>query len=319
MRYKTVIDSVGVRVECSSAFEQREILSKLLEYASSSNSSFFINYKDYIINPITGAFSREYFIYSHSKALASITTMSSQVGEGRAQTVFYIKIVFAGIKNYNELTDTLSLLCMLSITSWLSANGYNLVLTEFDLAIDIFHSSFENVMGLCVKRVPNVKYYEPDEEQTYDQTAYIEKINLKRKDHVSSRAYVYNKQTKEELDESIIRFELKLQPGWFNNKKTSNFYEMLLAIYAALDKYAVMYFEDINAKSFIAQQYTNIINSDIKNKSRKLKGLELDPYRLHPDTKFIEQFLSSILFTKDFHTNLNDEWFVKSVLATLNN
>ena len=281
MRYKTVIDSVGVRIECNSAIEQREILSNLLEYAGSSNPSFFISYKDYIINPVTGAFNREYFIYSHSKALASITTMSSQVGKGRVQTVFFIKIVFAGIKSYHELTDNLSLLCMLSIASWLSANGYILALTELDIAIDIFESSFDNVMGLCVKRVPNVKYYEPDEEQTYDQTAYIEKINLKRKEHVSSRAYTYNKQFKEELDESIVRFELKLQPSWFNNKKTSNFYELLLSIFAALDKYAVMYFEDINAKSFIAQQYTDIINSDIKNKSRKLKGLELDSYRLH--------------------------------------
>lgn len=307
MRYKTVIDSVGVRIECSSAIEQREILSRLLEFVSSSNPSFFISYKDYIINPITGAFNREYFIYSHSKALASITTMSSQVGKGRVQTVFFIKIVFAGIKNYNELTDRLSLLCMLSITSWLSANGYALTLTEFDIAIDIFESSFDNVMALCVKRVPNVKYYEPDEEQTYDQTAYIEKTNLKRKDHVSSRAYTYNKQTKEKLDESIVRFELKLQPSWFNNKKTTNFYELLLSIFAALDKYAVMYFEDINAKSFIAQQYTDIINSDIKNKSRKLKGLELDPYRLYPDTNFIKQFLSILLFTKDFHTSMDEE------------
>lgn len=317
--FRTVIDSLGIRIECSSSFEQREILSELLEYTGASNPSYFINYKDHIINPITGAFNREYFIYCHSKTLASVTTMSYQAGKQRTQTVYYIKVIWAGIKNYNEFTDDLSLVCMLSMTSWLRANKIECRLSEVDLAVDV-ESHFENVSVLAVKRVPNVKYYKPDDVQKYEgETAWIEKINIKRKDHVASRAYVYDKQYKEDLDNVITRFELKLQTDFFNNPKVDNFHSILLAIYNALDRYAVMYFEDVNAKNYIEQQYIDIIDSDIKNKSRKIKGLELDPYRLYPDTKFIEEFLSTILFTKDFHTNMNDEWFVQSVLSQLKN
>ena len=63
----------------------------------------------------------------------------------------------------------------------------------------------------------------------------------------------------------------------------------------------------------------NIINSDIKNKSRKLNSLDLESYRLFPDTKFIEEFISTVLFTKDFHSNIHDEWFVQTVLSEFNN
>jgi len=317
--FKTVIDSVGIRIECSSAYEQRVILNRLLEYVRGSNPSYFINYKDYVINPMTGAINREYFIYSHSKTLASLTSMSYQAGKKRRTTVYYVKVTWAGIKTYNEFTDNLSLLCMLSMTSWLRYNKIDFRLSELDLGIDV-QSDFEHVFVLPVKRVPNVKYYKPDAIQKYEgQTAWIEKINLKRKDHVASRAYIYDKQYKEDLDDVVARFELKLQTGFFNNPKLSKYNSMLLAIYKALDRYAVLHFEDVNAKHYVVQQYNEIINSDIKNKSRKIKGLELDQYRLYPDTKFIDEFLSIVLYTKDFHTNMGEEWFVESILEQLNN
>lgn len=317
--FRTVIDSLGIRIECSSSYEQREILSRLLGYTSGSNPSYFINYKDHVINPFTGAFSREYFIYSHSKTLASITTMSYQAGKKRSKTIYYVKVIWAGIKNYNEFTDNLSLLCMLSMTSWLRDNRIDFMLSELDLALDV-DRCFENISVLPIKRVPNVKYYMPNDNQKYKgETAWIEKINVKRKDNVASRAYIYDKQHKEDLDTVVTRFELKLQTGFFNNHKINNFNSMLLAIYNALDRYAVMYFEDVNAKHYIEQQYIDIIDSNIKYKSRKIRGLELDQYRLYPDTKFIKEFLSTILFTRDFHTNMVEEWFVQSMLTQLNN
>jgi len=316
--FRTVIDSLGIRIECSSSYEQRGILSSLLEYTR-SNPTYFINYKDHVINPMTGAINREYFIYSHGKTLASLTTMSYQAGKKRRRTVYYVKVIWAGIKSYNEFTDNLSLICMLNMTSWLRANQIDFRLSELDLGIDI-NSYFENVSVLPIKRVPNVKYYNPDTVQKYvGQTAWIEKINIKRKDHVASRAYVYDKQRKEDLDDEVARFELKLQTGFFNNPKLDNFHSVLLAIYNALDRYAVLHFEDVKLKHYIEQQYIDIVDSDIKNKSRKIKGLELDPYRLYPDTKFIEEFLSTVLFTNDFHTNLCEEWFVQSMLEKLNN
>ena len=319
LMYRTIIDSLGIRIECSSPYEQREILSKLLEYAGDSNLSYFVNYIDHVINSMTGAINREYFIYSHSKTLASITTMSYQAGKKRGKTVYYVKVIWAGIKSYNEFTDNMSLICMLSMTSWLRANKIDFRLSELDLGIDV-ERYFEHVSVLPVKRVPNVKYYNPDDVQKYvGQTAWIEKINIKRKDHVASRAYTYDKQHKEDLKDEVTRFELKLQTGFFNNSKLDNFYSVVLAIYNALDRYAVLYFEDINVKHYIEQQYMDIVGSDIKNKSRKIKGLELDPYRLYPDTKFIEQFLSTVLYTKDFHTNMGEEWFVDSTLEKLNN
>lgn len=316
--FRTVIDSLGIRIECSSSYEQRGILSSLLEYTR-SNPTYFINYKDHVINPMTGTINREYFVYSHSKTLASITTMSYQAGKKRRRTVYYIKVVWAGIKSYNEFTDNLSLICMLSMTSWLGANNIGFRLSELDLGIDV-ETDFEYMSVLPVKRVPNVQYYNPGDVQRYvGQTAWIEKINIKRKNDVSLRGYTYDKQHKEDLDKMIARFELKLQTGFFNNPKLNNFDSVVLAIKNALDRYAVLYFEDVKLKYYIEQQYIDIVDSDIKNKSRKIRGLELDPYRLYPDTKFIEEFLSTVLFTNDFHTNMDEEWFVQSILKKLNN
>lgn len=319
MRYTTVVDSVGIRVECTSAYEQRELLDNLIAYAKNSNSSYFVNYKDYIINPLTGSFNREYFIYSHGKTLASITTMSYQVGKHRKQTVYYIKIVWAGLKSYNDFIDRLSLYCMMNITSWLGSYSYKLTLCELDIAIDV-ECEFMNVLALCVKRVPNVKYYNPDETQMYDgETAWIEKINLQRKRHVKSRAQVYTKDLKEELEDiNITRFELALPTPFFNDKG-NNFYEILLSVFTTLDRYAVMYFEDINQKNNIAQQYTEIVTSKLINKSRKLKGLELDSYRLYPDIQYIEQFLDAVFFTNDFHTIDDNDLIKDSILSELIN
>lgn len=318
MRYETVIDSLGVRVECNSSYEQREILDKLLEYVRGSNSSYFINYKDHIINPLSGAFNREYFIYGHSKTLASISTMSYQVGKYRHQTVYYIKIIFAGIRQYDEFTDNLSLICMMSICSWL----YNLrlfpQLTELDLGIDV-ESAYENMLVLPVKRVPNVNYYKPHEEQLYDSTVWIEKINPKRKDKVASRSYLYNRANKGQAEKEIVRFELKLQTSFFSKKRTEHFTVMLDAIITALDRYAILHFTNINEQNMIIQQYNAIVESDLQNKSRKLQGLEIDMYRLQPNVSFISNYLQTVLTTHDFHTNMDDDSFVEMVIDTLKN
>lgn len=313
---KTVIDTLGIRIECNSVYEQRELLNNLLQYIS-TNHSFYVDYKDTIINSMTGSFNREYLIYGSSKLLASITTMSFQVGKDRNKTVYFIKIVWAGIKKYNEF-DKLSLFCILNICSWLNSLGIVLRICELDVAVDI-KSFSENILVLPINRVPNVSYYTPNEEQPFTETTYIEKINLKRKDHLSLRSYLYSKNEKENLDNEIItRFEVALRTAFFTNKSTS-FYELLTSIYKVLDRYAILHFQNLNEKNYVIQDYNNIINSDIKNKSRKLNGLHLEPYRLYPDTKFIEEFISTILFTKDFHSNMNDEWFVQTVLSEFNN
>ena len=313
---KTVIDTLGIRIECSNTYEQKEILDKLLNYISSSHP-FYIDYKDHVINYVTGSFNREYLIYGSSKLLASITTMSFQVGKNRNKTVYFIKIVWAGIKKYNEF-DKLSLFCILNICSWLNSLGIVLRICELDVAVDI-KSFSENILVLPINRVPNVCYYTPNEEQPFTETTYIEKINLKRKDHLSLRSYLYSKNEKENLDNEIItRFEVALRTAFFTNKSTS-FYELLTSIYKALDRYAILHFQNLNEKNYVIQDYNNIINSDIKNKSRKLNSLDLESYRLFPDTKFIEEFISTVLFTKDFHSNIHDEWFVQTVLSEFNN
>jgi hypothetical protein len=313
---KTVIDTLGIRIECSNTYEQKEILDKLLNYISSSHP-FYIDYKDHVINYVTGSFNREYLIYGSSKLLASITTMSFQVGKNRNKTVYFIKIVWAGIKKYNVF-DKLSLICMFSICSWLNSLGVVLRLCELDVDIDI-ESLFENILILPLNRVPNVTYYTPNEEQLFTETTYIEKINVKRKDNLSSRSYLYSKNEKERLEDEIItRFEVALKTAFFTNKSTS-FYELLQSIYKTLDRYAILRFKNKNERNSIIQEYNHVINSDIKNKSRKLNGLHLEPYRLYPDVKFIEDLLAMVFFTKDFHSNMHDEWFVETVLSNFNN
>jgi hypothetical protein len=238
--------------------------------------------------------------------------MSYQVGKYRRKTVYYIKIVFAGLKQYNEQTDRLSLLCMMSICSWLYDAKHVLQLSELDIAVDV-KDKFDSVSVLPVKRVPNVRYYKPNDEQRYNETVYIEKINLKRKDRVSSRSYIYDKTEKEGLDRTVTRFELKLQTAFFKGCKK----DIVLSIGSALDRYAILYFNDLSEKATVIQQYTEIVASNLQNKSRKLQELDLEAYRLYPDMNYIRKFLSLVLFTHDFHTNMDEEWFVESILDEL--
>ncbi len=314
---KTMIDTVGVRIECDSSIEQREILDKLLNYIS-SNHPFYINHKDNIINHITGRFTREYFIYGSSKLLASITTMSFQVDKKRSKTVYFIKIVWAGLKKYNEFTDRLSLLSMLSICSYLNGElRYNLKLCELDIAQDINEYS-ENILVLPINRVPNVNYYRPDEEQPFAETTYIEKINIKRKKHLSLRSYVYPKHEREGLDDEVItRFEVALKTAFFSNKST-DFHEILASVQKALNRYAVLRISNFDERNSIVQEYNGIIDSDIKNKSRKLNSLPLDGNRLFFDLNAIEEFLGTVLYIKDFHISMHEDWFVEAVLSKLN-
>jgi hypothetical protein len=318
MEYKTIVDSIGIRIECKSALEQRELLERLLNDIRIS-TTFIINYKDHIINDVTGAFIREYFIYSHHKTLASISTNSYTTGKYRNDTVFYIKIVWAGLKRYNDHTDKLSLFCMMNICSWLYSRGHVLKLSELDIALD-FECQFPHILALCIKRQPNVKYYKPDDIQMYDgETAWVENINLKRKKHVKLLAQVYDKQLKEQLEDKVVtRFECAMKTPYFNNK-SNNFDELLKSIAGTLDRYAVLYFQDLNIKQSVGQQYINIIDSNIQNKSRKLKSMNLDAYRAYPDMNYITKFLETILFTKDFHTNVKEQWFVDAILSKLAN
>lgn len=315
---KTVIDTLGIRIECNSAMEQRELLDNLLCYIK-DHHPFYIDYKDNVINQLTDSFNREYYIYGSSKLLACITTMCFQVGKNRNQTVYFIKIVWAGLKKYNELTDNLSLICMLSVCSWLnSINGVKFRLCELDVAIDV-RDYLNNVLILPLNRVPNVDYYRLDEEQPFEETTYIEKINIKRKEHLSSRAYLYNKNYREQLeDEVITRFEVALKTAFFKNKST-NLLEILSSIYKTLNRYAILHFSDLYEKESMIQEYNGIIDSDIKNKSRKLNSLHLTPIRLFHNFGFIEKFLSTVLFIKDFHLNMGEDWFVDLMLSKLDN
>jgi hypothetical protein len=285
MNYTTTIDTVGIQIDFDNHHKQRDILNQLLDFII-KYESIYLEYKEYRIEYLTR---REYYIYNNSTIIATINTGSYRTGsylDNSYKNIFYISIKFAGLKRYNTILDQVSNDCLENICSFFNRNGIVFKLTELDVCIDI-ESAFENVLAICTKRTPKTKYYRLTDRQAYDSTSYIEKIAKRKLKKAVLRAYTYNKSLKENLDNNITRFELKLQPKYFNSRGVS-----VESIQKALDRYHVMYFRDLSTKYSIINAY----NSYKIVRKREIKKLRLDDYRLLPNMEYIKYFIDN-LFT----------------------
>jgi len=133
-------------------------------------------------------------------------------------------------------------------------------------------SKIENILAVCTKRTANISYFQLGDKdgntiQKNDGTYYIEKFNThKQKRNAMSRAYIYDKR-KKELDKfkrdigfNLTRFELKLQKRFFVKNEYSG-----SVMDKALQKYTVLFFEDMLQKRLFIQTY----NEATTRKKRK--------------------------------------------------
>ena len=308
----TQIDTVGIQVDCINTYEQHERLVALVNFIVATPSLYY-RYKDTLIG--CGMKYRTYYIYCNGKILATISTGSFQTLVNRHLiTQYYIRILFAGLKSYNDIYDKGSYEGLMRLCAFLNGTKQErrrggripFKIKELDCCIDV-HCSFNNVWATCVKRAGRTNYYNANDSQAYLTTYYIEKIASNKLSNAVQRAYLYDKQHKEDLSEPISRFEVKLQSNYFINHGFN-----INSIKKALNRYYFMYFDDLNIKAKKMAEYHRLEvleqQKKIKPKehrktlvrSREINKLKLDPYRLYFDTEYIESFIDNMyLITLD--------------------
>ena len=281
MEYTTVIDSVGIQIDCYKHEEQVKVVKELLDFIVDTDSLYY-QYKDYPVGIHPTITTRVYFIYAKRSIVATITT-NTYLSSKPYQTVYYVKVKFAGLKKYNEVSDKASKDFLFEMCDYLIQQKIVMKITELDICIDA-KCNFENILVICTKHAPRTNYHKLNN-KFYNSTTYIERITKKRVRTATRRSYVYDKSYKEKLKIPITRFELKLQRKFFYKNKFS-----IKAIENTLDKYHVMYFSDLNMKLEILGTY----NSYKGVRKEQVEKLGLDDYRLKPDIDVIEDFINRV-------------------------
>lgn len=282
MQYKTAIDTIGIQVDFNSSNEQNSALSELLDFLRNTKSYFLQNNSVPINASVTYV---DHAILANNTVIAKIRTGFSQTVQGGVVVpIYYINITFAGLKRYNDLADKTSNDCLLKICAYCNTRGIRFKLAELDVCIDV-DCTFENLMAFCVKKSPKTKYYSLQDHQAYMETQYIEKISTEKVSSSVLRAYCYDKRFKDELSINISRFELKLQNKYFNKYGVS-----IESIQKALNRYYVMYFENVYDKYWMMDIYHT--QQFVRTKEAQRLGFER--YRLYPDLGFVKNFLDQM-------------------------
>ena len=292
MEHSTTVDTVGIRIEVNSDFEQREIQNEILNYIRDTRG-IYISCKNYFYGKGEHDFSREYFIHCINTTIATIYTgFFTKINHTtkQFQKKFYINIKFAGLKRYDKAIDKASLDCLLRVCAYLNTRGIPFYLTELDVCIDV-KCAFEHLLSVCVRRSPKTKYYGLRDSQKYNNTTYLEKIEKEKLDRAVLRAYAYDKSYKEDLDYALTRFELKLQPKYFNKY---GFY--IKAIEKAINRYYVMYFDSLDIKNSKIDKYNSYKNP----KKREIERLGFEDYRIYADMNYIEDFIDLLQEIDEF-------------------
>ena len=303
--YHTGLDKLGSKIECDDKLEQREILFELFEYITSK-------YKSVYIEKIETLSLNKYFVYHNKKTIFGIVTGCYKKKNPKISGYYlqyYINITFSGLRRYDEKLDELTKNVLYSVYAFLHTKNIEYTNNAADIYLDI-KAPFENIVSLCIKKAPSVKYNKPNEEQEKININYVEKVSPTNYNKTALRGYWYNKAKRAKLKYNLTRFELKLQPKYFYRYGFS-----LEAMEKALDRYYVLFFQNIDEKQQKIDKYSNYKYVA----KRELKKLEFDKYKLKFDITAITKFLNwldtaydeELLFTNDKEEDVlfEDKWF----------
>jgi len=293
MNYETHVDTVTVQIDCDDSFMQQMLLKELLGYINTFG--LYTGSKDVNENKATDIIKVEYALYANNSTLLTINTSSFRtIINGRYVIKYYVSVKFAGLKSYNEDADRQSNDILTLLCAYLNSNQIVFKFAELDVAIDA-NIPFEHMVAVCTKKSPKTNYWDFYEQQVYEnQTTYLEKIEKSKLNKAILRSYVYDKSLKEGLPYNITRFEIKLQSAFFNKYGFD-----INPIQNVLNRYHVMYFEDLGLKNSKIDAYNNYQ----KPQKREIQRLGFEEYRLHPNIEYIESFIDYLLniyFHPDF-------------------
>jgi len=264
IKYNTVIDSVALHIYCNDKEQQHGIMQQVKGWIVSTRI-VTIKFDDKI---------KKYKLLRGNTTLATLTQNASHSN-------FYIRIRFAGLKSYKEKQDIASYNLIVSIAAFLNTTKYKYRLAELDIAIDCF-CPFENMLVVCNAKKANVVYSPLDYVQYFNRvpTSYIEQYpHIQQRKNAVSRAYLYDKGSKEKLPYTLTRFELKLQNRYF----LKNDFDVA-SIVGATNNYTVLYFDNILIKECVIHEY---------NTHKSLRRV-LPHNRLQIDSKVVSTFIKTI-------------------------
>ncbi len=276
MTYSTEIDTASIQVNCSSLEEQKGT-SFMIARAIGTYNKVWI--KD-------NAYTKEREILFNNNRLGTIRLGMNPIWNkiSREYNVnYYITISFYGLKSYNRMLDNLSQGSLLATCGILNTFNIDYVFTELDVCLDM-HTKIDNVLAICTSKLPRTEYYNLNNSFYNGDSVYIEKFTKNKLNYYSQRAYVYNKAKKENLKFPLTRFELKLQKSFFKNDLDFE------TIVNALNRYTVIYFQNVYEKNMIVDKY----NSYSRVSKRDTDRMDLDRYRLKPDVVKIERFIDNL-------------------------
>ncbi|MGE4420254.1 MAG: hypothetical protein AB7D38_10560 [Sulfurimonas sp.] len=279
----TFIDTIGFRINCSSDIQQRDTLHNILTYLQEE----FCTYIDAVPYSVGFDTRMEYKIYCNNTTVLSFTT-------GYSNNSYYINIRFAGLKSYHVLIDNVSYFYLHYIVSYLNYYQIGFKLSELDVAIDVHHFPFENLLAICTSKTSRTMYHKLGEAQPYDgETTYIEKFTSAATiDTALKRAYLYDKTKKEvatkgnNIDIPVVRFEVKLQSSYFNKYGFD-----LNKFNETLNMYHLLYFYNMDEKYALIDKF----NSYSVVRKREINRMGLEQVRLHFDINYIYSFINTLL------------------------
>ncbi len=295
MNFTVGIDSIQLQVEVLEGDKQRAIVNGIKKALSSTFSSLygFEVYKKKNLSIYT-------FFTAGTKILELKTGsyLSGHYRNKKRYPIYYISIEIAGLKRYDATTDKLSLDSLVRVAAYLNTNMIDFNINSLDVYVDM-QCPFAFTYAFCNKKASGVKYYHVYEPQYHLSTIYIEKYNRTHK-RVMKRAYLYDKSAKEgNINSSITRFELRLQPRFFS--RFNHFFWSELR--NELDRYHILYFPTLEEKEFALWQYAQHEHSI---RRRSLHRLAVNGYRVIPDINGVANFLFELLSIQESLLNLPD-------------
>ena len=295
IKHKTYIDTVALQLDFDNEINQRREMSCLSNWITGRRLGCLEIDKS---NKSTSVMKHN-LLYGNSK-LAKIHTGFTRVKDELNNYVdqYYIRIRFAGLKSYNPIHDSASYNCLMTICAYLNTKRTKYKFVELDVAIDI-SCNINKVLVACIRKVANVNYNNLGHIQYFkdSSTSYIENYSKSaQRINAVQRAYLYDKSSKEKLNLTITRFELKLQNRFFIKNKFD-----IEPILNALDRYHVMYFKSYSDKHVKIRQY----NAYKRVTSREIYKLKFEKHRLYPCLEVIENFIKEIKTSYvDFYGNV---------------
>ena len=289
LKYTTEIDTLALQLNFNTDHEQRVILQDIFNHLRDTFNSYI-----YAVNHTVGSVTKiEHRIYCNNRTVLSFTT-------GYSHNKYFIKIRFAGLKTYDVVVDDTSLNYLLVTVAYINTKHFRWNLAELDVAIDIPHVYFNNLLAICTSKTAT-QYHTLGEIQRYDgETTYIERFDAKHsKNTAIKRSYLYDKTLKEQNEHNNIlgfnlqRFEVKLQAPYFTKYGFN-----IDTLIKTLDKYHLLYFNNIDEKNALIIRYNNH-RSGIKQ--REIQRWQLDRYRLYYDVNHIHHFIHMLTTITNEH------------------